>query len=145
MEGEASYNEKNSANYQPREGWKYFRELVSDKWMQSFLNVVELETGQRDLTYVVAVTKMNGTQEEKAQFENLEILRGRFKKHGSELKIKIVNLEDILIGFNDRLREKETPALEATEVGRLLQLFNAADFKITKNGEEIGGRNATAR
>jgi hypothetical protein len=43
-----------------RATWRHFRELWIPKWSEAFLDTVEERTGQRDLTYRVAVTKLRG-------------------------------------------------------------------------------------
>ena len=43
-----------------RERWKSFRELVSPKWSEAFLETIEGTTGTRRFTYVTAVTRVNG-------------------------------------------------------------------------------------
>ena len=43
-----------------REAWKGFRELASPKWSEAFVAAIEEATGQRQFTYVTAVTKLVG-------------------------------------------------------------------------------------
>jgi len=131
LELEPEYNERSSA-FKPREKWKYFRELTSDKWTESFINMVKDETSQKDLTYYIAVTKYIGSEEDKESFEQSQILKSRFKKFGSDFQIKIISIEKILSDLFDRLKKKDTPVLEATEVGRLLQLIDAAGLNINQ-------------
>lgn len=131
IEKEAKYNEP-SVGFNQRERWKYFRELVSDKWMEAFLDTIEAETGQRDFTYTIAVTKLNGTEQERQSFEESNVLKARFKAKGSNIVIKVLTLENVIAEFTKRIVAKDTPSLEATDVGRLLQLIHAAGLRVTK-------------
>lgn len=129
LEKEAEYNKRTTA-FKPRESWKRFRELVSDKWMESFLHTVERETGQRDFTYTIAVTRMTGHSTDRQLIEKSPVLLRRFSDKGSKVKIKILSLEELLAAYSERIRAKDTPSLEATNVGRMLQLIHAAGLTI---------------
>ncbi len=129
LEKEAEYNER-SLDFKPRERWKYFRELVSDKWMDAFLDTIESETGQRDFTYTIAVTKLNGTEQDRANLENSKILKDRFRAKQSKVTIKILPLAELIAKYTERIMAKDTPSLEATDVGRLLQLIQAAGLSV---------------
>lgn len=131
IEKDAKYN-KPSVGFNQRERWKYFRELVSDKWMESFLDTIEAETGQRDFTYTIAVTKLKGTEQERKSFEESTVLKARFKAKRSNIVIKVLTLEEVITEFTERIEAKDTPSLEATDVGRLLQLIHAAGLRVTK-------------
>jgi len=126
LESEATYNDFNSGKRQKREGWKYFRELVSDKWMDSFLDILNTETGQKDFTYVIAVTKLKSKDNKKELFENSEIIKNRFLAKGSKVKIVILTLETIIEEINERIKNKITITPESTSIGRVLQLLYAA-------------------
>jgi PIN domain nuclease of toxin-antitoxin system len=117
-------------DFKPREKWKYFRELISDKWLEAFVKKIEQETGQRDFTYMIAVTKINGTNEHKISFESSEVIKKRFKKYNSKIEIQIKTLREILHDYSERIYDKETPSLESTDVGRFLQLIHAAKIKL---------------
>lgn len=131
IEGEADYN-KRSLDFQPREHWKSFRELVSEKWMEAFLDTIETETGQRNFTYTIAVTKLNGTEQDREALENSTVLRRRFRAKESGIVIKILPLAELITKYTERINAKDTPSLEATDVGRLLQLIQAAGLRVTK-------------
>jgi hypothetical protein len=130
LEKEAEYNER-SLSFKPRERWKYFREMVSDKWMEAFLETVAKETGQRDFTYTIAVTKFNGTDADRSAIENSSILKNRFQAKRSKIRIKILPLAELIAKYTERITAKDTPSLEATDVGRLLQLIHAAGLGVT--------------
>ena len=133
LEKKPKYNEK-TMKHIPREKWKHFRELASDKWTQSFIQKIFIETGQRNLTYYIAVTKLNGKYEDKLSLENSEIIKKRFKKFKSSITIKLITIEEIVNEYFQRIESKETTSLESTDVGRFLQLINAAGLKIKRNG-----------
>jgi hypothetical protein len=130
LEGEATYNKKQSDGFQRRESWKYFRELISDKWIESFLNIIEQETGQKDFTYIIAVTKIKEPENEKIKIENSKIIKDRFKNKNSNMQIKFLTLETIINSIKERIENKETTFTESTDVGRIMQLFNAAKIKL---------------
>ncbi len=129
LEATPKYNTRTS-KFEPREKWKYFREITSDKWIEAFLNKIEEETGQRDFTYYIAVTKTIGDKKDKEKLEQSEVISERFKQKNSRIQIKIIELKDIIEDYKNRLQEKDTPVLESTEVGRLLQLIYAAEMKV---------------
>jgi len=126
---EATYNER-SLNFKPREKWKLFRELISDKWTQAFIDKIFDETGQRDLIYYIAVTKLTGKIKDYENIETPEIIKNRFQKYNSNILLKVINLENILLAYFDRVKNKKTPTLESSTVGRLLQLIHAANLTI---------------
>lgn len=129
LESEATYNTP-TIEFQKRERWKSFREIVSEKWLVAFLSKLEQETGQKSFTYYIAVTKLSGkdVQEKRKLLENSTIIKNRFKKYGANIIIKLLPLEEIIESINDRMQDKDTPVLEATSVGRLLQLLKAAEI-----------------
>ena len=131
LEEEPEYNERTN-EFKPREKWKYFRELSSHKWMEAFVEIIRNETGQRDFIYYIAVTKLNGKIQDKELFEKSQVIKKRFLKLKSNVDIRIITLEEIINDYYLRIKLKDTPSLEATDVGRLLQLINAAELKIQK-------------
>lgn len=131
LEKEPEYNERTD-KFKPREKWKYFRELSSTKWTEAFVEKIENETGQRDFNYYIAVTKLNGKNQGKELFEKSIIFKKRFKKFNSNVDIRIISLEEIINDYCRRMELKDTDFLEATNVGRLLQLVHAAELKIQK-------------
>ncbi len=128
LEKPAIYNTR-STKFKKREPWKAFRELVSEKWTEAFLSTLQNETGQRDLTYYVAITKLNGEPADRQRFETSRTIRDRFKKYRSKIDLRLLPLADILNEHTRRLTLKDTPFLEATNVGRLLQLMKAAGIE----------------
>lgn len=133
LEAEATYHDRQSS-FQPREGWKSFRELVSDKWMEAFIELIEQETGQRDFTYYIAVTKIIGRNEDRIALESSELLINRFANKYSKVKLKIITLGEMIEEYHQRIELKSTPSLESTNVGRMLQLMHAAGLQVVSRG-----------
>jgi len=129
LEAPALYNEP-SATFQRREKWKYYRELVSTKWMNSFIDKIEAETGQRDFEYCIAVTKILGTPADRVALEESQVIRERFLAENATILIKIVPLQDIIVNMLERQALKQTSVLESTDVGRLIQLLRAAGIRL---------------
>lgn len=127
LESDAVYNER-SIDFQKRERWKGFREIVSDKWIRAFLRTLEEQTGQRSFTYYIAVTKLRGRDPERevSDLEESDIIRRRFERYGANINLRVLTLSEMLSDIKERLSQKETPVLESTETGRLLQLLEAA-------------------
>ena len=109
---EISLNKKVSG----REAWKGFRELVSPKWSEAFISAIEDATGQRQFTYVTAVTKVVGPRELWEQYKP-------FREAIDNNPIKIVALHDMLKEVDGNLKT----TLAGTELGRMVQLFRVAD------------------
>jgi hypothetical protein len=107
-----------------KEAWKTLRELVNPKWGKSFSEKVYSETKSTDFIYYLAVTKLIGTQAEKAEFEKetkfLDCLK--FNK-SSKVEIKIITLNEVFDFFSSK---GDSKTLEATTVGRLLQVLKAS-------------------
>ncbi len=102
-----------------RPAWKGFRELVSPKWSEAFLSAVESATGQKEFTYVLAVTKVVGSKtpwEKNPKF--IQSLGGN--------PIEILDLRQMLNTISPVLSK----TLAGTEVGRMLQLFKVAGISI---------------
>lgn len=137
LESDATYNERTD-KFQPREKWKYYRELVSPKWMRAFVDKIESETGQRDFEYYIAVTKLKGTHETRTALEGSAIVRQRFLDIDSRINLKLLPLVEIIEGVLQRQTSKETSVVESTDVGRLIQVLRAAgiDFKSRGGGRD---------
>jgi hypothetical protein len=134
LETDAGYNER-SDKVQPREKWKYYRELVSNKWMAAFDYNIEDETGQRDFENIVAVTKLRGTREGRRQLEQSAFVQQRFQNLDSKMSLKLLPLVEIIDGVLKRQGSKETSAVESTDVGRLIQVLHAARIDFGSGGD----------
>lgn len=139
LESEAVYNER-SDKFQPREGWKSYRELVSTKWMRAFVEKVESETGQRDFDYFIAVTKLKGSQADRKLMEESAMVKQRYADLGSQMSLKILPLVEIIDGVLSRQGLKETSAVESTDVGRLIQVLRAAGIDFGSGGQSARGK-----
>ena len=102
-----------------REAWKGFRELCSPKWSEAFVRTVLEATGADGFTYINAVTNLRGDRliwERHVPF--IEAMGGN--------PLKIMTFREMI---ND-IQTKLTKTLAATEVGRMLQLFQAAGMRL---------------
>jgi hypothetical protein len=115
--------------------WQKFRELISDIWIDSFLDTIERETGQINFTYIIAVTKIKEKRDEKKDIEDCKIIINKFKKRKSDIKIKFLTLEDIIQTMKERIEKSETNSTESTDTGRIIQLFLSAKI-LEANGEQ---------
>ena len=119
-----------------REKWKYFRELVVRKWTKAFVDEIFNQTGSKTFTYIIACTRIvNCKSGERRNFENSQIIVDRFKAVGAKVRVKVLTFDEIVRQYLERMEDKETNALESTEVGRLLQLMVSSGIKIDFNEE----------
>jgi hypothetical protein len=102
-----------------RIAWKGFRELARPKWSEAFVRAIHDATGQREFTYITAVTKLLG---DRATWENHE----QFKSAMCGNPIRILTLEEMLTKVSAVL----TTTMAGTELGRTLQLFRAAGLRV---------------
>jgi hypothetical protein len=102
-----------------RPAWKTFRELVQPKWSQAFRQAVSEATGVAGFTYVVAASHVRGNSCCWTQDNDFrEALGGN--------PIEIISFHQMIAEINATLSQ----TLAATEVGRMLQLFRAAGFRL---------------
>ncbi len=106
-----------------RERWKPFRELVSPKWSQAFVEAVYAATGSREFTYITAVTKIVG---DKTLWEQHE----PFRKAIEDNPIQMLDMPSILASVLPQL----TTTVANTSIGRMLQLIKAAGLEIVPKG-----------
>jgi len=102
-----------------RKAWQAFRELTVPKWSEAFLKTVADASGSDRFTYVTAVTRLVG---DKSVWEDHEPFRQAIGGN----PITILTLREMVTEIQGQL----TTTLAATEVGRMLQLFAAADMKV---------------
>lgn len=102
-----------------RKAWQAFRELTVPKWSEAFVKAVKDATGSDHFTYVTAVTRLSG---DKSVWEAHE----QFKQAIGGNPIIILTFPEMVLEIQGKL----TTTLAATEVGRMLQLFTAADMKV---------------
>ena len=110
---------KENKKIRGREAWRGFRELTVPKWSEAFINAIHETTGATSFTYVLAVTKVKGDQEDWVKYEP-------FVKAIQSNPITILTfsemISDIYKGINT--------TLASTEVGRMLQVIKASGIKI---------------
>ncbi len=102
-----------------RKAWQAFRELTVPKWSEAFIKAVYDATGTDRFTYVLAVAKVAG---DKAVWENHEPFRNAL---GSN-PVSILTFREMIFDIQGQL----TTTLAATEVGRMLQMFQAAGIHV---------------
>lgn len=102
-----------------RKAWQAFRELTVPKWSEAFVQAIEDATGARQFTYVLAVAKVVG---DKAVWEDhqpfSEALEGN--------PVSILMFREIVLQIQSQL----TTTLAATELGRMLQMFQASGIHV---------------
>jgi hypothetical protein len=130
LEAEALYNTSVDGGFKRREGWKYFREIASDKWIEAFVERIEAETGQRDFTYYIAVTRVVGDETSVKRLEESRVIKDRLLRRRAKARIKIISLHELVTESFKRLETKKTPVLESTDFGRFLQLVHAAGLSL---------------
>lgn len=101
-----------------RERWKAFRELVVSKWSEAFCETILQLTGEKEFTYVIAVTRVNG---DKILWENHQPFRDALRGN----PLRVVDLKDMLGAVLPRLKT----TVANTSIGRLLQLVKAAEIE----------------
>lgn len=100
-----------------REAWKFFRELCKPKWSEAFIQAIEDATGSKQFTHVLAVAHIRD-RDYKSVWEN----HTRFREAIGGNPLRIITFEEMVTEISEELGT----TLAATEVGRLLQMFNAA-------------------
>ena len=98
-----------------RPAWQAFRELTVPKWSKAFVDAVKEATGTDRFTYVLAVTKGIG---DKARWEEYQ----PFSDALGGNPVKALTFRDMVLDIQRQL----TKTFAATEVGRMLQLFQVA-------------------
>lgn len=102
-----------------RLAWQAFRELTSPKWSEGFVRAVHDATGVARFTHVTAVAKLTGSKE---TWENY----APFSNALCGNPVTIITFREMVTEIQGKL----TTTLASTEVGRMLQMFMAADMKV---------------
>lgn len=102
-----------------RESWRYFRELMSPKWSEAYIQAVTDATGSSKFTYVLALTAVKG---DRSQWE----LHEPFRKALGGNPIQILTLSDML----KTLLPSISTTVAASSLGRTLQLLKASGFSL---------------
>jgi hypothetical protein len=114
-----------------RPTWKYFREIAKRKWGAALAKKIYEETKSPHYTYYIVVTKLKGRnlQEHIDKFENDSTFIQNLKyKNSSKVKIKIISFKEIFEEYKSRTAH----TLEATELGRLIQILKASGAELKK-------------
>ncbi|MFO1387658.1 hypothetical protein [Cellvibrio sp.] len=99
-----------------REVWKGFRELVQPKWSHAYIDAVYKITGQKEFTYITAVTVLKG---DASIWENHIPFLENIKN-----PIKIVTLREML----SEIYTQVTTTTASSDIGRMLQLIKASKW-----------------
>lgn len=102
-----------------RKAWQAFRELTVPKWSEAFCDAVQAATGTDRFTYILAVAKLSG---DRAIWENHQ----PFKDALAGNPVTILTFREMVSEIQSEL----TTTLAATEVGRMLQMFQAAGISV---------------
>lgn len=97
--------------------------MTVPKWSEAFLRAVKDATGEDQFTYVTAVTCLTRNSN-KGVWENHTCFRDALNGN----PIKVLTLPEMVTD----IRAELTETLARTEVGRMIQLFSAADILPTE-------------
>jgi len=102
-----------------RQAWQAFRELTVEKWSEAFADTIENETGHSEFTYILAVSVCKG---DRSLWENhrpfLSAINGN--------PIRVIEFSEMISFINQNVGT----TLAGTELGRLIQMFNAAGISV---------------
>jgi hypothetical protein len=110
-----------------REVWKAFRELCHPIWARAFREKIYEETGSKRFTYIIAVTKLVNADLAEAFTANPYFLSHLNGDGEYEVNIQLLTLAEMISAIND---DRNSTTVEATEIGRFLQLVGAAGLVI---------------
>lgn len=102
-----------------RKAWQAFRELTVPKWSEAFIEAVRNATGTDQFTYVLAVAKVAG---DKSVWESYQPFQDALGGN----PVSILTFREMVLDIQSEL----TTTLAATEVGRMLQMFQAAGIHV---------------
>ncbi|HMU98837.1 MAG TPA: hypothetical protein PLJ37_09365 [Chitinophagales bacterium] len=123
--------EKRNVRVGTSDAWKKFRELVEPNWAKAFREKIAEETNSFDFTYYIAITKIKKNKGLKIEeFKKCKLFLDNLSDNGKHnVKIEFLTLEDML---TEIFNEKADTIIEATEIGRFMQLIKAAGLKIER-------------
>ncbi|MDD9814575.1 MAG: hypothetical protein OXU31_01130 [Gammaproteobacteria bacterium] len=113
--------EEQGVVYRQDAEWKRFRELMSEKWAESFAGKIKELTGATKFVHYTAVTVLKTRNERETRDMWEKKCRG-FTKTMSENSICILTLRQIM----DELWSSIGTTMAESEVGRLLQVVKAS-------------------
>ncbi|QDG77694.1 hypothetical protein [Labrenzia sp. PHM005] len=109
----------NDKTLRGRKAWQAFRELTVPKWSEAFIKAVSDATGTDVFTYVTAVSKVRGDR--KVWEEHIP-----FRDAINGNPIRILTFKEMVLEIQGTL----TTTLAASEVGRILQMFQTAGIHV---------------
>lgn len=119
------HNKKKSG----KEIWKSFRELTDDIWAKAFRDKIYEETNSKSFNYIIAVTKFRN-KDLHEEFCKCKAFLNKLSNNGEfKVKISFLTLENLITSIQN---SHQNTAVESTEIGRFLQLLNAADLKFER-------------
>lgn len=110
---------ENQKTLRGRPAWKGFRELTAPKWSEAFCSAILKLTGATQFTHVLAVARLRS---EATAWETNE----RFREALGGNPLRILTVREMI----DDIERDLGTTLAATEVGRLLQMFKAANLDV---------------
>ncbi len=110
--------------------WKKFRELFDPFWAKAFRDKVFQETHSHDFTYIIAITKFkNKNHKYEEDFKKSQLFLNNLSDNSKyNVKIEFLTLVHMLEKISS---QDSNTTLEATEIGRFMQLIKAADLKLS--------------
>ncbi|OFX50535.1 MAG: hypothetical protein A2066_09335 [Bacteroidetes bacterium GWB2_41_8] len=116
--------------------WKKFREIYNEKWAKAFGDKIFEETQSHDFTYIIAITKFKGNKRKHEEdFMKCPLFLNNLNENGKhKVKIKFLTLFEML---KDISGQDAHTAIESTEIGRFMQLINAAELDIVSKSKVI--------
>lgn len=120
---------KKSRKFGTSEAWKKFRELSEPIWAKAFRDRIYQETGSTSFDYYIAVTKLKNINAVRLDdFKTCPQFISMLSDEGKhDVTINFLTLEDML---REIFQEKSSTTLEATEIGRFIQLIRAANLNL---------------
>lgn len=110
---------ENNKKLRGRMAWQAFRELTVPKWSEAFIKAVFDATGTENFTYVTAVSRIRGDRLIWEQHDP-------FRRALGGNPVRILTFKEMVLEIQGTL----TTTLAATEVGRMLQMFQAAGIHV---------------
>ena len=120
-----------------REYWKPFRELTHKIWARAFREKIFSETNSRNFTYYIAVTKLIN-KEKIDDFKKCDFFLKNLKGESLKVNIEFLPLEKMITDIYNKIQKT---ALEATEIGRFIQLIKAANMTINPKIKKLSAAN----
>jgi len=121
--------------------WGRLRELANPKWTMAFCEKIKDITGSSKFTYVLSLTKITGfgrmplsdrTIYAQDILNNCERIKSNFENAGASIKFKVLTFKEIFDSIFQELNDNKASTLESSDIGRLIQLIQAAGLEFSK-------------